>query len=48
MDKSFVDSFNTVEVRNTKKCTCKICDREIINEKIVYADVMENATTKYN
>lgn len=36
MDKSFVDDFNTVEVRSTKKCICKICDRELVNEKIVY------------
>lgn len=36
MDKSFVDDFNVVEVRNTKKCICKICNRELVNEKIVY------------
>nr|DAJ86265.1 MAG TPA: hypothetical protein [Bacteriophage sp.] len=36
MDKSFIDDFNRVEVRDTKRCTCKICDRELINEKIVY------------
>lgn len=36
MDKSFIDDFNRVEVRDTKRCACKICDRELINEKIVY------------
>ena len=36
MDKSFIHEFNEFEVRNTKRCTCKICDRELINEKIVY------------
>lgn len=36
MDKSFIDDFNRVEVRDTKRCTCKICDRELINEKIVW------------
>lgn len=36
MDKNFVNDFNTVEIRITRRCTCKICDRELINEKIVY------------
>jgi hypothetical protein len=36
MDKSFIHEFNEFEVRNTKKCRCKICDKELNNEKIIY------------
>lgn len=38
MDKSFIDEFNEVSVRNTKNCRCKICDREITDKSdlIVY------------
>ena len=37
MDKSFVDDFNAVvKIRITRRCICKICDRELTNEKIVY------------
>lgn len=36
MNKDFIDKFNEVSVRNTKKCRCKICDQIITNQKIVY------------
>lgn len=36
VDRSFIDDFNEVSVRNTKKCRCKICDQIIINQKIIY------------
>ena len=32
----FVDEFNELEIRTTKKCICKVCDRQLKNEKIVY------------
>lgn len=34
---SFVDEFNEVEIRNAaNRCRCKICDRDVSNQKIVY------------
>ena len=37
MDKNFIHEFNKAEVRNAKKeCICKVCDRKLINETIVY------------
>lgn len=32
----FVDEFNKLEIRTTKKCICKVCDKQLKNEKIVY------------
>lgn len=33
---SFVDEFNELKIRTTKKCICKVCDKQLENEKIVY------------
>jgi len=33
----FVDEFNEVKIRNASNgCRCKICDKEVSNQKIVY------------
>ncbi len=31
-----VDEFNELEIRTTKRCICKVCDKQLENEKIVY------------
>ena len=32
----FVDDFNELEIRITKRCICKVCDKQLENEKIIY------------
>lgn len=32
----FVDEFNELEIRTTKRCICKVCDKQLENEKIIY------------
>ena len=37
MDRSFIDNLNEVEIRHAKKgCMCKVCDRELNDDMIVY------------
>lgn len=37
MDRSFIDNLNKVEIRHAKKsCRCKVCDRELNEDMIVY------------
>jgi hypothetical protein len=37
MDKDFVFDFNKLEIRKcTRSCSCKICDRDVMNKDIVY------------
>ena len=37
MDRSFIDSYNEFEVRPAKKgCMCKVCDRELNEDLVVY------------
>lgn len=37
MDRSFVGNLNEVEIRHAKNgCMCKVCDRELNNDMIVY------------
>lgn len=37
MDRSFIGNLNEVEIRHAKKgCMCKVCDRELNDDMIVY------------
>lgn len=37
MDRSFIGNLNEVEIRHAKKgCMCKLCDRELNDDMIVY------------
>lgn len=37
MDRSFIGNLNDVEIRHAKKgCMCKVCDRELNDDMIVY------------
>ena len=37
MDRSFIGNLNEVEIRHAKKgCMCKVCDRELNDDIVVY------------
>ena len=37
MEYDFVDDFNELEIRKcTRSCSCKVCDKQVIDKDIVY------------